>query len=122
MSKVEIFDPAMCCSTGVCGPGVDPELLRMAAVVSSLQKAGKEIVRHNLAEEPEVYVKNAAVNQALMKDGVSVLPITLVDGKLVKSGRYPSNEELLRWTGAAAQELENLQTDSGCSDTNCCCG
>ena len=37
MKKIEIFDPAMCCSTGVCGPGVDPELLRMATMVSKKQ-------------------------------------------------------------------------------------
>ena len=37
MKKVEIFDPAMCCSTGVCGPGVDPELTRVASAVYSLR-------------------------------------------------------------------------------------
>ena len=84
MSKVEILDPAMCCSTGVCGPGVDPELLRMATIISNLQKAGKDIKRHNLSEEPQIYVDNKAVNQVLMNEGVYALPVTLVDGKVVK--------------------------------------
>jgi hypothetical protein len=26
MAKMQVFDPAMCCSTGVCGPSVDPTL------------------------------------------------------------------------------------------------
>ncbi len=29
MSVIEIFDPAMCCSTGVCGPSIDTELMRV---------------------------------------------------------------------------------------------
>jgi len=28
MKTIEIFDPAMCCSSGVCGPSVDPKLVR----------------------------------------------------------------------------------------------
>jgi hypothetical protein len=31
MMKLEIFDPAMCCSTGVCGVDVDPVLAQFAA-------------------------------------------------------------------------------------------
>ncbi|MCI5502494.1 MAG: arsenite efflux transporter metallochaperone ArsD [Eubacterium sp.] len=132
MSKVEIFDPAMCCSTGVCGPGVDPELLRMATIISNLQKAGKDIKRHNLSEEPQIYVDNKAVNQVLMNEGVDALPVTLVDGKVVKKGGYPSNEELLEWTGTTEEELVTImvkeelsKVSGGCcggDDSGCCCG
>lgn len=124
MSKVEIFDPAMCCSTGVCGPGVDPELLRMATIISNLQKAGKDVTRHNLSEEPQLYVDNKAVNEVLMKEGADALPVILVDGKVAKKGGYPSNEELLEWTGTTAEELvammvkEELAKSTG----GCCCG
>jgi hypothetical protein len=31
MTRVEVFDPPLCCSTGVCGPNVDPVLIRFAA-------------------------------------------------------------------------------------------
>ncbi|MDH3390414.1 MAG: arsenic metallochaperone ArsD family protein, partial [Desulfobulbaceae bacterium] len=31
MSGIEIYDPPMCCPTGVCGPNVDPELVQFAA-------------------------------------------------------------------------------------------
>ena len=67
MSRVEIFDPAMCCSTGVCGPGVDPELLRVATIISNLQKIGKDIVRHDLADDPDAYIKNKTVNDVLKR-------------------------------------------------------
>jgi hypothetical protein len=29
--RLDVFDPAMCCSTGVCGPEVDPQLVQFAA-------------------------------------------------------------------------------------------
>jgi len=29
--KIQVLDPPRCCSTGVCGPNVDPELVRFAA-------------------------------------------------------------------------------------------
>ena len=33
--KIEIFDPAMCCSTGICGPSVNENLLRVATLINS---------------------------------------------------------------------------------------
>lgn len=132
MSRVEIFDPAMCCSTGVCGPGVDPELLRMATIISNLQKAGKDISRHNLSDEPQIYVENKAVNEVLLNEGVDALPITLVDGKVMKKGGYPSNDELMEWTGTSTEELVTIMVKEelskaagGCcgdDDNGCCCG
>lgn len=133
MSKVEIFDPAMCCSTGVCGPGVDPELLRMATVVSNLQKLGKDIKRHNLSDEPQIYVENKTINEVLAKEGADALPITLVNGKVLKKGGYPSNEELMNWTETAVEELVTIMVKEelskpvggGCcgsdNDSGCCC-
>ena len=38
MKKIEIFDPAMCCPTGLCGTNINPELMRIAVVIESLKK------------------------------------------------------------------------------------
>ncbi len=38
MKKLQIFEAAMCCSTGLCGIGVDPELLRVSTVFNSLKE------------------------------------------------------------------------------------
>lgn len=37
MKKMKIFEPAMCCPTGICGVGVDPELLRISAALDTLK-------------------------------------------------------------------------------------
>lgn len=103
MSKMVIFDPATCCSTGVCGPSVDPELLRVAAVIESLKKSGIEVARHNLSSEPQVFMRSKAVSDALNERGVDALPITTLDGKIAKSGSYPTNEEFTRLLGVSVE-------------------
>ena len=105
MKKVEIFDPAMCCSTGVCGPGVDPNLTRVASTVYSLEQKGVDIKRFNLANEPSVFAENETVNQVLQKKGADALPVTLLDGEVVKVGEYPTNEEFGEWLEVNAEEL-----------------
>lgn len=121
MKKIEIFDPAMCCSTGVCGPGVDPKLLKIATLVENLRKAGADIGRHNLSEEPQAYVDNSAVNQVLLNEGAESLPITVVDGEVLKKGGYPTAEELLAWTGLSEEEFMKAMVQSALS-SSCGCG
>lgn len=99
MKTIEIFDPAMCCPTGLCGPNINPNLMRIAAVVQFLQKQGVNITRHNLRDEPQLYVSNKIVNDYLQEKGAEGLPVVLVDGKIAISGEYPTNEQLTDWTG-----------------------
>lgn len=99
MKYMSIFDPAMCCPTGVCGPGVDPELLRVATVISQLREQGVQLERFNLAQQPQAFIANSLVSAALDKEGVEVLPITIVNGDIVKTKAYPTNEEFATWCG-----------------------
>ena len=94
MKKVMIYESAMCCSTGLCGVGIDPELLRISTVLNNLKKSDIVIERYNLTNAPQEFVKNQDVNQFLSKEGIGVLPITVVDGEIVMTKRYPKNDEL----------------------------
>ncbi|WP_172197487.1 arsenite efflux transporter metallochaperone ArsD [Saccharibacillus qingshengii] len=105
MKKIEFFDPAMCCSSGVCGPAVDPELIRISSVVHNLKQKGYTVVRYNLSSETEAFINNAVVGKLLNEEGPDVLPIVLVDGEVVHRQQYPTNEELSAWTGMSEQEL-----------------
>ncbi|WP_077325022.1 arsenite efflux transporter metallochaperone ArsD [Virgibacillus siamensis] len=107
MSKLEIFDPAMCCSTGVCGPSVDPKLTRVASAVFSLQKRGFDIERYNLANEPDKFTENKAVTDFLEEKGPDALPVTLLNGKIVLESTYPSNDELSEWFDISTEELND---------------
>lgn len=120
MKKIEIYDPAMCCSTGVCGPSIDPELMRVAATISSLKEKGITIKRFGLATEPQAFVTNQAVNELLMAEGAEVLPITMVAGKVAKTKVYPTNEELSEWLGIAVDGKPAPQASCCCGPEGCC--
>ena len=121
MKTIEIFDPAMCCSTGVCGPSIDPELLRIATVVNALKDKGIVIQRHGLASEPQDFIANEAVNALLQKEGADILPLTILDGKVVKSKYYPTNQELAEWLGVEIVPHSSEQSSDCCCGTKGCC-
>ncbi|WP_372713133.1 arsenite efflux transporter metallochaperone ArsD [Ilyobacter sp.] len=117
MKKMQIFESAMCCSTGICGASIDSELLRISTVLSTLKKNGVEINRFNLSSSPQEFVDNKIVNEFINNTGVDNLPITLLNDEIVISGRYPSNEELVKLLEIKSDLLEQEQKKSG----NCCC-
>jgi Arsenical resistance operon protein ArsD len=98
-NTIEVFDPAMCCSTGVCGPSVDPELARFEADLRWLATLGASVTRYNLAQEPGEFVSRPVVGAMLASGGEDVLPIVLVDGKLRFSGTRPSRAALAALLG-----------------------
>jgi hypothetical protein len=102
MKRVEVFDPPLCCSTGVCGPKVDPALVRFAADLHWLANQRIGVERYNLAQQPQAFAANALVKSALHEHGNDCLPLILLDGSIISEGRYPSREELTRLTGVQA--------------------
>lgn len=97
MKKLAIYDPAMCCPTGVCGPSVNPELLRMATVINNLKINGIMVERYNLSGNPEAFIQNAKINELLNHQGIEILPVTMVDGVVVKMKGYLTNAELCKY-------------------------
>ncbi len=53
--KFTILDPALCCSTGVCGPDLDDTLIETAANVKWLQSKGVDITRYNVSNDGEAF-------------------------------------------------------------------
>lgn len=130
MKEMQIFEPAMCCSTGLCGVGVDQELLRISTVLNTLEKNGVKVERFNLSNAPQVFVTNKAVNNYIKDKGVSGLPVAVLDGEIVVTERYPSNDEFtellgipagLIGNGANAEEIEETETGECDCSSGCCC-
>jgi hypothetical protein len=123
MKRMIIFEPAMCCSTGVCGPSVDSELLRVATVINTLQKKDAVIERHNLTNNPQIFVDNKTVNELLNNGGIEILPIVMVDDVVVKTKAYPSNKEFCEMLGLPESSLKTTITlmSGGCSCNDGCC-
>lgn len=92
--NIQLFEPAMCCSTGVCGPDVDDELVQISSDVNWLKGQGVEVNRYNLSQEPEAFKNNPEILEKLQTEGIGVLPIIVVDGNILMQKRYPSRDEL----------------------------
>ncbi len=99
---VRVFDPAMCCDTGVCGPTVDPSLLAAARDLRWLAARGVQVSRHNLGQEPLAFVHFAPVQQLLTERGVEALPATWVNDTLLTTGRHATRDELVAALGTSA--------------------
>ncbi len=127
MKKMIIFEPAMCCSTGVCGPSVNSELLRISTFINKLKNKDVLIERYNLSSNPQIFVDNKEINEILNEKGIEVLPVTMVDGVVVKEGSYPSNEEVCALLELPSSYLKinikraaiNKPKSCGCKD-GCC--
>ncbi|WP_404355717.1 arsenite efflux transporter metallochaperone ArsD [Methylotuvimicrobium sp. KM1] len=120
MKTIEIFDPALCCSSGVCGADVDEALVTFSADVDWLKQQGGNIVRYNLSQQPMAFVDNKVVNGFLVRSGEQGLPLVLVDGEIALAGRYPSREELARWCAIEAAPAESKAAASACCKPGCC--
>lgn len=99
MSTIQIFDPAMCCNTGVCAVDVDQQLVSFAADVDWAKQNGAKIERFNLAQQPLAFARNPIISAFLEGSGQEALPLILVDGKFALAGGYPSRQQLARWAG-----------------------
>ena len=124
MKTLEVFDPAMCCSSGVCGVDVDPALVQFAADLQWLTEQGVEVSRHNLGQEPQAFAANAAVLKE-MAAGMERLPVIVVDGHVVATGVYPSRAQLAQKlglaAGAAARKTIDIAPAPCCTPKSGCC-
>ena len=99
IQKLEIYDPPMCCSTGVCGPFVDPALMQFASDIVWLREQGISVERYNLSQQPNAFAKNSVLKETMEKEGTDCLPLIIVNGSVVAKGRYPERGDLARFAG-----------------------
>ena len=117
---LQVFDPAMCCSTGVCGPGVDPALVQFASDLDWLKTQGIMVQRYGLAQNPGAFVAAEAVRIALADKGEEALPIVLLNGKIMATGRYPERKELAGWLNLKVV-ITPITGSTGCGCEGACC-
>ncbi len=122
MKKLEVFDPAMCCSTGVCGVEVDPVLAQFAADLKWVADQGISVERHNLGQEPQAFAANPAVVKEL-EAGIDRLPVVLIDGHIITTGLYPSRQQLAQKLDIklASEEKAHAVAGKCCDPKSGCC-
>lgn len=124
MKKMSIYEPAMCCETGICGVGVDPELIRISTVLNALKKNGVEVKRYNLSNAPMEFVNNKTINRFINEKGVDGLPVVMLDDAIIITSRYPTNDEFINLLGVPEGYLSETKAAKNngccCSDGKCC--
>lgn len=120
MTSLTIFDPAMCCSTGICGAEIDQKLVDFASNLDWLKSLGVDVKRINLSQEPALFAANKLVKSVLEKSGVEGLPVIIAGDTLKSSGEYPKRDRLAEMAGLSVEQIaaENKIAVS----TSSCCG
>ncbi len=93
-ADVEIFDPPMCCPTGLCGPTLDQTLLDVSEMILTLQREHLRVERYQMTSNPNAFLGNAEVMKLVREQQMAALPITVVHGKVIKAGTYPTLTEI----------------------------
>src|SRR5512144_1171341 len=93
-AEVEMFDPPMCCPTGLCGPTLDQTLLDVSEMILALQAEGLAVARYQMTSQPQAFTSNPDVMRLVREQQMAALPITVVRGQVVKVGAYPTLNEV----------------------------
>ncbi|MBM09640.1 MAG: arsenical resistance operon transcriptional repressor ArsD [Magnetovibrio sp.] len=125
MSRIAIYDPPGCCSTGVCDPGLSDQMTQFATAIDTLMKSGHDVARFNMGTQPGAFVENSTVKSALDSDGLDCLPLVLLDDKIVSKGAYLNRSELGQKVGIEITATPGSSdctptTDNKIDETSCC--
>jgi hypothetical protein len=104
MKTIQVYDPPMCCSTGLCGTEIDPALVSFAAMLTELSQKGVKVERYNMGQQPMTFVQNPTVKALLDKESTAALPLILLDGEVYLKGRYLNDAERVTFSHAALGE------------------
>lgn len=105
---LELYEPSLCCESGVCGPEPDKKLIDLQNTILLLKKAGVEIKRFAINQAPLAFVQNPVVSSFIKANGTGKLPLVLLDNQIIKSGDYPTIDELK----ALIPALNGIQPDT----------
>jgi len=118
MKALTIYDPAMCCATGICGAEIDQQLVNFAADLDWLESEGIEVKRINLSQEPALFAENEQVRTILEDSGVEGLPVILADNEMQSFGEYPDRIILAQMAGVTVADADAQTSPPATS----CCG
>ncbi len=123
IQQLELYEGAMCCETGVCGPSVDEQLLAVRESLRWAETQGARVARHNLASDPDAFVANPKVTGLMQAFGDKALPVLVIDGEIQTHGHYPTRDELASLLApgpASTPVVTEKSSGCGCSPGSGC--
>ncbi len=106
--KLEIFEPSLCCESGLCGPEPDKVLIDLQNTIQLLKKVNVETRRYAINQAPLMFVQNTVVRDFIKTNGPGMLPLVLLDNQIIKTGGYPTIDELK----VSIPELNGIEPDT----------
>lgn len=98
MAKINliIYEGAMCCTTGVCGPEPNKELIEFNEALKKLRNEFKELnaIRASMSFNLNMFLENNEISQLVKENGQGILPITTVNGKIIAKQKYLTYAEM----------------------------
>ena len=114
-SRLQVYDPPMCCPSGVCGLEVNPQLARFFSDLDWLRQQGVEVERYSLSSHPAAFAQQQAVREALKNEGNDCLPLIVVNGSIVSKGIYPTRSDLMKLSGLNSKQVRAEATPAAAS-------
>lgn len=122
LMKITLLDPALCCSTGVCGADVDEALVQTSANVKWLRSLGHEVHGHNIANDAISFKQYPQAIDQLQRDGIKSLPYILVNDQLTLTGHYPDKAEWETLISKTPPVKRDLVFEAAPDNNSCCSG
>ena len=99
-----IYEGVMCCSTGVCGPEPDKELIEFNETLKKISKEfdNLKITRASLSFDVKMFLENKEIFQLVKEHGKEILPITTINGKIIAKKTY------LKFNGLKEEIVKNI--------------
>lgn len=96
VNNLIIYEGAMCCSTGVCGPEPDKKLIEFNETLKKINKefSDLDITRASLSVDVKMFLENKEIFQLVKGNGQEILPITTINGEIIAKERYLKFNEL----------------------------
>lgn len=120
-NKIVIYEPAMCCSSGVCGPSLDQALIGLQDTLAQIVSTGVQVERYTITQNPRKFMENPQVMKLIQEQQLKALPITTLNGRIVAVGLYPTLEEFQRLSRDKDSSPEVLTTEKGCCSEKDAC-
>jgi len=94
--KLTVYEGMLCCSTGICGPEPDKALIQLTEDVRKLQAEfpDAKIIRASMSFNAQAFLEEPEVLDLVKAKGTDILPITVLDGKILVAQRYMTYDEM----------------------------
>ena len=109
MPSISVYEPPSCCSSGVCGPGVEQSMAQFASTLEWMGRNGAQVSRFNLSHQPAAFAENSVVREAINSEGMDCLPLVMIDGEIVSKGVYLDRDDLLKLAGLTDTQVTDTQ-------------